>query len=72
MYDNGYDWVVFTGTFIGDVNNDGTVNISDVTALIDLLAGSNPSGNTAADVNYDGVVDIGDVTALYDKLLSSN
>ncbi len=72
LYDNGYDWVVFTGTFIGDVNNDGTVNISDVTALIDLLAGSNPSSNTAADVNYDGVVDIGDVTALYDKLLSSN
>ncbi len=54
---------------IGDVNGDGDVSISDVTALIDLLL----SGGTAsaeADVNGDGEVGISDVTTLIDMLLS--
>ncbi len=61
------------GTFLrGDVNGDGSVNISDVTALIDYLLSSNPSGVnlTAADCNQDGNVNISDVTALIDYLLS--
>lgn len=56
----------------GDVNGDGDINISDVTALIDYLLSSNPSniqlGN--ADINTDGSVNISDVTALIDYLLS--
>lgn len=57
----------------GDVNNDGFINITDVTALIDYLL--NPSEDTdtqAADVNADGTVNITDVTALIDMLLSGN
>ena len=57
----------------GDVNNDGSINITDVTALIDYLL--NPSEDTdtqAADVNGDGTVNITDVTALIDMLLSGN
>ena len=57
----------------GDVNNDGFINITDVTALIDYLL--NPSEDTdtqAADVNGDGTVNITDVTALIDMLLSGN
>ena len=53
----------------GDVNGDGSVNISDVTALIDIML----SGETApqtADCNQDGSVNISDVTALIDYLLS--
>ena len=40
----------------GDVNGDGNVNISDVTALIDyLLSGDvSPFDSQAADVNIDG------------------
>ena len=57
----------------GDVNNDGSVNISDVTALIDILLASNSDiSNPAADVNQDGSVNISDVTALIDMLLTSN
>ena len=57
----------------GDVNNDGSVNISDVTALIDILLASNSDiSNPAADVNNDGSVNISDVTALIDMLLTSN
>ncbi len=53
----------------GDVNGDGSVNISDVTALIDLLLGGGIS-NPAADCNQDSSVNISDVTALIDYLLS--
>ncbi len=57
----------------GDVNCDGSVTIADVTALIDYLLTSNPSGvdQLAADCNGDGSVTIADVTALIDFLLSS-
>ena len=56
----------------GDVNGDGSVNISDVTALIDYLLSGNASGInlSGADCNKDGDVDIADVTALIDYLLS--
>ena len=54
----------------GDVNGDGNVSITDVTALIDLLLGSDSISNQAADCNQDGDIDITDVTALIDFLLS--
>ena len=56
----------------GDVNDDGNVTISDVTALIDyLLTGNADAINVDnADVNADGDVSISDVTALIDYLLT--
>jgi hypothetical protein len=55
----------------GDVNGDGSVNISDATALINLLlsASALPS---IADVNEDGTVNSSDATALINFLLSGN
>ena len=56
----------------GDVNDDQTVNIADVTALIDYLLGSgNAVNELAADVNGDHSINIADVTALIDMLLSN-
>lgn len=59
---------------IPDVNGDTSLNISDVTALIDYLLGGDPESINIgdADVNRDGNVNISDVTALIDKLLSGN
>ena len=57
---------------IGDVNTDGTVNISDVTALIDYLLGGGNINTDYADVNEDSGINIADVTALIDKLLAAN
>ena len=55
----------------GDVNGDNEVKINDVTALIDLLLGTDAIPVTiATDVNGDGRVTIADVTALIDLLLS--
>lgn len=56
----------------GDVDGDGLVNISDVTALIDLLLSGSSIINNGADVDADGSVNISDVTALIDLLLHSN
>ena len=57
----------------GDVNGDGSVNIADVTSLIDYLLGSelDTFDAVAADVNGDGSINISDVTSLIDLLLTS-
>ena len=56
----------------GDVNGDGRISISDVTALIDLLLVGDSIENPVADVNGDGKISISDVTALIDKLLAGD
>ena len=60
---------------VGDVNQDGSVNIADVTALIDYLLDEqsediNAFHHSEADVNRDGVISIADVTRLIDHILS--
>lgn len=56
----------------GDVNHDGSVNIADVTRIIDYLLSSDPEGCCAicADFNVTDGVNIADVTALIDHLLA--
>lgn len=56
----------------GDVNNDGAVNISDVTAMIDGLLTNNWDGKNYhnADCNLDKEVSISDVTIMIDYLLT--
>lgn len=58
---------------LGDVDDDGVVNISDVTALIDYLLSGNATNISVvnADVDADGNVNISDVTALIDLLLTA-
>lgn len=57
----------------GDINNDGNVNIADVTGLISgLLSGNIDSSNRVADVNDDGMVSIADVTRLISYILSGD
>ena len=57
-------------TLIGDINQDGTVNIADVTVLISLvLKGNAPTWNPVADINQDGQITIADVTVLISIVL---
>lgn len=58
----------------GDVNKDGTVNIADVTRLIDYLLSQDATGIDldAANCNQDDGVNIADVTKLIDYLLSQS
>ena len=55
----------------GDANNDGVVNIADVTTVIDcLLSSSETVESRYCDVDGDGMVSIADVSYLLDKLLT--
>ncbi len=58
------------GPLVGDVNGDGEVSISDVTALISYLLDNNTVILGNSDVNGDGETTIADVTALIEILLS--
>ena len=60
------------GYEVGDVNHDGSINIADVTALIDgLLDSSLELCPICADINSDGSINIADVAALIDNLLGN-
>ena len=54
---------------IGDVNGDGRVNVSDVSALINMILGLEPMNEARADVNADSRVNVSDVTALINVIL---
>ena len=55
----------------GDVNDNGSVNIDDITALINhLLNNEVPVNEANADVDHDGKLGIGDVTTLINMLLT--
>ena len=51
---------------LGDVNDDGFIDIADVTSVLAIMAGKGGSNliNEAADVNEDGYIDIADVTSV--------
>ena len=70
VHELNFNYTIAGGTdvLVGDVNGDGNVNITDVTALIDILLSSSET-SAAADVNGDSSVNITDVTALIDLLL---
>ncbi len=55
----------------GDVNGDGLVDASDVTALVAIMLGNSDGSTDVADINSDGVVDAADVTALIAILLGA-
>ena len=56
----------------GDVNNDGNVNVADVTALISAVLNGDYSiiNFEAGDMNGDGSLTVADVTALISYVLS--
>ncbi len=54
----------------GDVNGDGSVTASDVTAIYSFLLNDDSSNLVSGDVNGDGSITAGDVTAVYNILLN--
>lgn len=76
---NGCQFNVPQGSHVkvlGDVSNDGKVDIADVTEMVDLMLATGDMSSfdqskTAADVNEDGKLNIADVTTLIDTLLSN-
>ena len=59
------------GTLLkGDVNEDGIVNVSDVTALVNRILGDLTYSDSICDVNGDGRVDVSDATAIISLILN--
>ena len=54
----------------GDIDGDGTVNVSDATALVNKVLGEADYSNLKCDINGDGTVNVSDVTALIANILS--
>lgn len=56
---------------MGDVNNDGEVNSTDIVVVIDYIIGLNPENFNAeaADINKDGNISVTDVIMLIDMVL---
>jgi len=49
----------------GDVNGDGKVNVGDIMAVINVMAGvGGEAEKAAADINGDGAVNVGDIMAV--------
>ena len=59
-------------SLLGDVDDNGVVEISDVTALIDYLLAGIPVNKFNADVSNDNILDISDLTELIDMILLGN
>lgn len=55
----------------GDVNRDGSVDVTDVTTLINMVLGSTPVDMEVADIDGNGTVDVTDVTLLINYILGS-
>ena len=58
-----------SGLLQGDVDRNGKVNVSDVTALINMILGVTTMDMEAADVDGNGKVNVSDVTALINIIL---
>ena len=58
----------------GDVNGDGSVNVTDVTMLVNHILGNEDENFVIekADVNNDGGINVTDVTALVNLILGGN
>ena len=59
------------GRLLGDVNGDGTVNITDMALVYQYLTGQTEftdGHKKAADVNRDGIVDVYDLQRLYEAV----
>ncbi|MEM9412067.1 MAG: dockerin type I domain-containing protein, partial [Planctomycetota bacterium] len=56
----------FTLFILGDVNDDGAVNLLDITPFVDFI--SNGGFDPAADINGDGVINLLDIDGFVDLL----
>ena len=61
---------VRTAPLLGDVDDNGVVDIADVTSLIDYTLNGSPVNELNSDVDNDGEITIADIVLLIDIVLS--
>ena len=67
-------WGFLTGLFIGDVNDNGVVDLVDAVAMVNYILGTPSSSfkTISADINDDGEIDVFDVTMLINMILADS
>ena len=58
---------------MGDLNQDGLINVQDIIRTINIILGTSPSDYElcSGDINEDGVIDILDIVLLINLILTS-
>lgn len=71
---SGQDLTYEVPFLLGDVNNDGRVNMADVSTLIDYIYGNNPPVfiHKAADTNFDNRYNMADASGIIDIIYGNN
>ena len=59
------------GSLLGDINNDGNIDVLDVVILVNYILNGDTSELDGADINNDGEVNVLDIVALVNIILSS-
>ena len=54
---------------IGDINNDGNIDVLDVVILVNYILNSDTSELDGADINNDGDINVLDIVALVSIIL---
>lgn len=62
----------YSDSLKGDINGDGTVNVTDVTTLINGILGTAQVDTSVGDVDGNGMVNVSDVTALINIILAAS
>lgn len=62
------------GILLGDANNDGKVDVADITTIASYILGLKPEpwNEVNADANKDGVIDVADITTVATIILNKN
>ena len=71
--DIGVNW--YGSYIVGDVNQDGSINVTDIVTIINFVLGNSVPTNdefTAADMNVDGTINILDVIEVVNVILGFN
>ena len=55
---------------LGDINQDGSVNVNDVVIAVNIVLGMSPF-NELADINGDSIINVQDIILLVDIILNS-
>ena len=58
-----------------DLNSDGTINVSDIVAMVNIVLNPNPPSDAElclADLNQDGIVNVVDIISLVNAILNSS
>ena len=59
-------------SILGDVNNDGSINVLDVVLVVNMILGDSEPNYLSGDLNSDGQINVLDIVMIVNIILESN